>query len=241
MSIYYIPNAERSVRRIAVLNCKGGCGKTMLATNLASHYVARGLQTALLDYDPQGSAVRWLSLRDRRCAPIHGIDGSRSSRGVTRTWHMRLPQETERVVIDTPAGVRGHELCDLVRHSELIVIPVLPSDADIHSSTNFIAELLLDAKVRSSNARVAVVANRVRENTRMFKALERFLNRLEFPFVAAFRDTQSYVQASQSGIGINEIQPQYRLQHELRQWTTLVDWLESDGKLPVRYDIEAAG
>jgi len=61
------------MQRILVLNAKGGCGKTTLATNLAGYYAARGEVTALLDYDPQGSAMKWLSLRDRERPAIHGI------------------------------------------------------------------------------------------------------------------------------------------------------------------------
>ena len=214
-----------------MLNAKGGCGKSLVSTNLSSYYANAGFNTALIDFDPQGSALRWLSLRSRERAIVHGINGSRPSRGTTRTFQMRLPPETQRVVIDTPAGVRGCELGELVRQTDLIVIPVLPSDADIHATTGFIAELLLDARVRANGTRVAVVANRVRENTRIFHALQRFLNRLEFPFVAAFRDKQQYVQAAEMGMGIHEMQTRARVRHETAQWKCLVDWLES-GAVP---------
>ncbi len=227
MGVFYIPKVGSSARRIAVLNVKGGCGKSMIATNLASYYARTGFSTALMDFDPQGSAIRWLSLRDPDRAPVHGIDGSRRSSGVTRSWHMRMPPGTERVVIDSPAGVRGCELGELVRQTDLIVIPVLPSDADIHSTTGFIAELLLDARVRASGTRVAVVANRVRQNTRIFRSLQRFLNRLEFPFVAAFRDSQKYVRAAEQGMGIHEMQVQSRVRKELAQWANLVAWIEN--------------
>lgn len=226
MGVFYIPNVAASARRITVLNAKGGCGKSLISTNLTAYYASTGFNTALIDFDPQGSAIRWLSLRDRDRAPVHGVDGSRRAPGVTRSWHMQLPPETERVVIDPPAGVRGCELGELVRQVDLIVIPVLPSDADIHATTGFIAELLLDARVRASGARVAVVANRVRKGAHIFRSLERFLNRLEFPFVASFRDTQKYVQAAELGIGIHELHTRERMQSELAQWAKLVSWLE---------------
>jgi len=55
------------MRHIMVMNPKGGCGKSTLATNLASYYAARGKKTALVDYDPQRSSLDWL---DRRPAKM---------------------------------------------------------------------------------------------------------------------------------------------------------------------------
>ena len=52
------------VLRIAIMNTKGGCGKTTLATNLASYCAAQGCATALFDYDRQASGSRWLMICD---------------------------------------------------------------------------------------------------------------------------------------------------------------------------------
>jgi len=226
MSIYYIPGAAASIFKVAVLNSKGGCGKSMLASNLASWYTVEGYDTALIDFDPQGSALRWLSLRDSERPTIHGVNGGNRSNSVTRSWQMRLPRETQRVVIDTPAGVRGFELGELIRQCEVIVIPVLPSDADIHAGAGFIADLLLDARIRSAGTRVVVVANRVKANTRIYTALRRFLERLDFPFIARFSDSQTYVQAAQQGLGICEMRSDALVQRELRQWRWLLASLE---------------
>jgi chromosome partitioning protein len=139
---------------------------------------------------------------------------------------MRLPAETERVVIDTPAGVRGFELTDLIGQCDVIVIPILPSDADIHAGAGFIADLLLDARVRSAGTRVVVVANRVKANTRIYTSLQRFLDRLDFPFVAQFSDIQTYVQAAQQGLGICEMRPDALVRREVAQWRRLLASLE---------------
>ena len=84
-------DATSSVRRICVINSKGGCGKSTIATNLASYYAVNNYRTALLDLDPQGSSVRWLSLRDRHRASIHGINGSLRPRGMAPTFDIRFP------------------------------------------------------------------------------------------------------------------------------------------------------
>jgi len=228
MSIYYIPGASAASFKVAVLNSKGGCGKSMIASNLACWYGIGGFETALIDFDPQGSALRWLAQRRSSTPQIHGVNGGHRQKTVTRSWQMRLPGEIERVVIDTPAGVRGFELTDLVGQCDVIVIPVLPSDADIHASASFIADLLLDARIRSAGTRVVVVANRVKANTRIYTSLLRFLERLEFPFVAQFSDIQAYIQSAQQGLGICEMRPDALVRREVAQWRQLLASLEGD-------------
>ena len=66
-------------RSILVVNSKGGCGKTTVATNLAGYYAARGKKVALVDYDPQESSIEWLGMRGSDRAPISGIAASRES------------------------------------------------------------------------------------------------------------------------------------------------------------------
>ena len=68
------------VRRIVVLNPKGGSGKTTIATNLAASYAFRGYCVALIDYDSQGSSTRWLSKRPDELPAIHGVANFQSHR-----------------------------------------------------------------------------------------------------------------------------------------------------------------
>ncbi|MCH8142950.1 MAG: ParA family protein, partial [Proteobacteria bacterium] len=77
------------VRRIVILNPKGGSGKTTIATNLAAYYANEGRLSALMDYDSQGSSTRWLSKRPRSAAQIHGIDTGENRAGLTRSFVMR--------------------------------------------------------------------------------------------------------------------------------------------------------
>jgi len=216
------------MRRIIVLNSKGGCGKTTIATNLASYYAARGLATTLLDHDPQGSSIRWLDSRSDEYGPIHGVEAYQRARGdVTRSWQLRVPPETERVVIDAPAGIAGQALVEYVTQVDVILIPVLPSPIDIHAASRFIQDLLLVGKVRTRDIRLGVVANRVKENTLVFQALERFLNSLRLPFVARLRDTQYYVRAAERGVGIHDLEDS-RVERDKEQWSGLIDWLEPE-------------
>lgn len=213
-------------QRIIVLNSKGGCGKTTIATNLASFYASNGYVTALVDHDPQASSMRWLSLRPKEKNEVYGVPAyERPRAGVTMSWHRRVLPGTDRIIIDAPAGVMGLQLQEFVRTVDTVLIPVLPSPIDIHAATRFIEELLLVGKVRSFGVNVAVIANRVKKNTLVYHSLERFLVTLKLPFIASLRDTQTYVRASARGVGIFEMWDQ-RVHEDKSQWQPLIDWLE---------------
>lgn len=221
-----IINAPRPTR-ILVANAKGGSGKTTIATNLSSLFASRDEHCALIDFDPQGSATQWLQLRQSERSKIHGVSAyKKSTAQMTRTWYLRnLPQNTTKVVIDTPAGLSGMLLNDLVRESDFIIIPVTPSPIDIRATTNFIKDLFLTPAHRTTAKKVAVVANRVRKNTLVYAKLELFLKSLKIPFISSFRDTQFYIRASEYGLGIHDLKnPQER---DVSDWIKLLEWIDS--------------
>ena len=214
------------MQRILVLNSKGGCGKTTIATNLASLYASYGFATALMDYDPQASSIRWLNQRPQDKPTIHGVRAYQRQTGATTSaWQLRLPSETERVVIDAPAGVSGQQLVNYVQRVDTILIPVLPSPIDIHAATHFIKDLLLIGKVRTTGVRVGVMANRAKKNTLVYQSLERFLKTLRLPLLAILRDTQHYVHAAERGVGVHELWDR-RAEEDRLQWINLFEWLE---------------
>jgi len=207
------------MRTIMVLNAKGGSGKSTIATNLASFYAAEeGAGVTLADFDPQGSSSEWLNARPDERPAIHGI----------RAWEqtVRAPRDTDYLIIDAPSRTAGRELSDLVRRAETVLIPVLPSPIDMRAAANFIRDLLLVGKVSRAQTRVAVIANRVRENTRIYQDLHRFLKRLQIPFVAHLRDTQNYIRAAERGLGIFELAPSM-VEPDREQWDPLLRWLRS--------------
>lgn len=215
------------VRKIVVLNPKGGSGKTTIATNLAAYYASQGLATTLLDHDSQGSSSRWLSKRADDIAHIHGIEMYKSHSGVTRAFAQRIPADTQRIVVDTPASFQKQELLGFIKDADKIIVPVLPSDIDIHAATRTIGDLLLTAKIDRRACRLGVVANRVRRNTIVFRSLMRFLESLEIPVAGVLRDTQNYIHAAHAGLGLHEMSRPL-LEKDLVQWKQLIRWLEVD-------------
>ena len=213
------------MHRILVLNAKGGCGKTTIATNLAGYYACQGRSTVLLDYDPQGSSMRWLSLRDAERPSIHGIAAYQRRRDVTRAFQMRLPSEAEVVIMDAPGGVSGLILAEYVQRVDTILLPVLPSPFDIHATAHFIQDLLLVGKARAAGTRIAIIANRVREGNLVFKDLEQFLSNLNLPLIATLRDSQNHIRAAEQGLSVHELK-NIQTNKDLERWDPLTNWLD---------------
>jgi chromosome partitioning protein len=213
------------VQSVIVMNAKGGCGKTTVATNLASYLAARGRATALFDFDPQGSSSRWQRERSTHNACVHGVDAFRPPPpGKTRSWQMRPPEGTEFVVVDTPAGFSGYDFESRVAKADIILVPVLPSAIDIHSTADFIRDLLLLGKVRALNKQLGIIANRTKLRTESMHKLERFLETLGIPVVARIRDTQNYVRAAELGLGVHELDQRDAAQ-DIEPWAQLYEWL----------------
>jgi len=207
-----------------VLNPKGGCGKSTIATNLASFYAVQGAKVALADYDTQRSSLDWLDRRPADRAEVTGVAGFDDGMKT-------VPRNADVVIVDAPARVHGKELTNLLHHAETILIPVLPSMIDMQATARFIEELKATPTVKNRKVRVAVLANRVREGTLIFDELDAFLNDLKVPYVATLREAQNYIRAYTRGLGIHEL-PEYLSWPDLQEWGPLLDWLGSRGSRP---------
>jgi chromosome partitioning protein len=202
-----------------VMNAKGGCGKSTLATNIASYFANEGQAVALADYDPQRSSLDWLERRPADRPEIVGLEAY--TEGLKR-----LPRTADILVIDAPARSHGVELTNLVKNAETIIVPVLPSTIDMQASDRFIKELKAVGKVERKEAKIAVVANRVREYTLIFEELDEYLTSAKVPYLAALREAQNYIRAYTRGLGIFEL-PEYLAWPDWEQWEPLTKWLRS--------------
>ncbi len=214
-----------NLNRIIILNPKGGCGKSTLVTNIAACYATRGAAPAIMDFDPQGSAMAWLGRRSGDKPGIHGIAAYKRSIHATRSWQLRVPEETDTLLVDSAAGISHDELRELTRDSSSILVPVLPSMMDTHAASRIIADLLLVAKVNRNEQKLAVIANRTRKNTKSLAKLMRFLDSLGIPIIAVLRDSQNFVYAAEEGIGVHEMQPS-RVRPDVEQIDRIVSWLD---------------
>ncbi len=212
------------MRTILVVNSKGGCGKSTIATNLASYYAVTGVRCLLMDYDPQGSSLQWLRSRPDTLPEIDGVDASRTRTGLTRSWQMAVPSGTGRVVIDAPAGVSGLVLQEMLRRADIVLIPVVPSPVDVHASTAFIRELLRSGAVDRRRLHLGVLGNRVRRETTLYENFKGFLASSGIPFLASLSDSEQYLVAAEGGRGVYEMDER-ETSFEREQWFPLLRWL----------------
>ena len=203
------------VYTILVVNYKGGCGKTTIATNVASYFTSIGKNTVIYDFDKQRSSMRWLERRSNKLQVIEGVTG----------WsRRRFSPDIECVVMDAPAQLERQDLLHLISRADKVIIPVLPSPIDIDAAADFIGTLLLHGKISNRSESVCVVANRVKANTLVFGRLLKFLKTLNIPFVATLRDTQNYILAAEQGVGLFEL-PEAIAEAEIKHWKPLIKWL----------------
>jgi len=212
------------VRAILVLNAKGGCGKSTIATNLASYYASKLEQKVVLaDCDPQESSLAWLETRDKSWPTIEGVAAHKGAFHVSR--------DTDIVIMDAPARIHGKELTQLIRKTETVIFPVLPSPIDIRAAIKYMQELQKNSRVMRGEVKIGIVANRVRENTLIFSDLYHFIKSMKLPYITTLRDTQNYIRAEEDGIGIFEMPPSL-VYKDLEDWKLLTQWLQSKRSMP---------
>ena len=212
------------MRTILILNAKGGCGKSTISTNLASYFAYEmGKKVVLADYDPQESSLAWLEARDESWPHIDGIAAYKDP--------VRVPKDTDYLIMDAPARVHGKELTQLMRKAETVLFPVLPSPIDMRAAKKYMEELMQNGRVSRKEVKIGVIANRVRENTIIFAELYDFIKSMKLPYVATLRDTQNYIRAEERGIGIFEMAPS-QVYQDLEDWEPLTKWLRSKRSMP---------
>ena len=201
---------------IVVANPKGGVGKSTLSTNLAGYLASRGHAVMLGDVDRQQSALTWLSLRSQQLRAIGGWD--------THGEIVRPPRGTTHVVLDTPAGLHGKRLDEVMKLADKVIIPIQPSIFDIHATHAFVNDLL--AHRRSDKVKFGIVCMRVREGTLSADHLRAFVEKLKVPLIGQLRDTQNYVHLAAHGMTLWDVGSS-RFERDLAQWQPIVAWVDA--------------
>lgn len=202
-----------------VASSKGGCGKSTLVTQLASHWAQAGQNTAIVDADRQGSSYRWAGRRPDNVPGVLGLEGGRKAL-------QRVPPDTRQLLIDTAAGSGERELEPYIEEATVLLVPVLPSSFDLDATTHFLDELQAIKRIRTGKLPVALVANRLKPWTRASQeAVERLAAESPFPVVAQLRDSQAYVLLTALGKGIFDYQSEQVRNHQ-EDWKPLLRWIK---------------
>ena len=203
---------------VLVANTKGGCGKSTVATHLASAFANAGLRTALADADKQRSSLGWVRQRPSDVGQVHGLD-----------WHHgpgKLPKHIDRLIIDSPAAMKMGKIDDLLRIADVIVVPVLPSGFDVAATGQFLKKLDALKPIRKSKTAVAVLRNRVQLGTRAAGHLDSFLVGVGHTGVGRLRHRTVYTEVASQGLSIFDL-PGKQYEDLREDWAPVLRYIEN--------------
>lgn len=208
------------MRKILVVNSKGGCGKTTLATNLAVALAARGEDVALADADRQKSSLSWVKRRPKSLTPIEGLNWTKEEAIGDKD------KKLDAVVIDGPGGLRSELAKNLIAEASDIIVPVLASAFDWDATLKFLDGISDIKRVRKGKADIFVVANRINKRSTQVADLEQTLAKKGFPLLARISDRVLYARHAAAGSGIFDYSDSKS--HEVRgQWHPLLQAVDS--------------
>jgi chromosome partitioning protein len=198
------------VRVIAVLNQKGGAGKTTIATHLARALQLAGQDVLLVDSDPQGSARDWAAVRDDQPVPVVGIDRPTIDRDLKNIT------KKEFVVIDG-APQAADLAVSAIKAADFILIPVQPSPYDIWATSDLVDLVKQRIEVTDGKLQAAFVVSRAIKGTRIGDEVTGALEGYGLPVLTA-RITQrvSYPTTAASGTTVLDTEPQGDAAAEIR-------------------------
>lgn len=201
---------------VVVANPKGGVGKSTMATQIAGYFASKGRSVMLGDADRQQSSRLWLGLRPAAARAI-------GTWAVGKGNVAKPPKGTTHVVLDTPAGMHGGMLKDVLQLADKVVVPLQPSVFDIFATRAFLDELAASRK--AGRLQVGIVGMRVDERTIAADKLHEFVDSLGLPVLGFLRHTQNYIHLAARGLTVFDVAPG-RVERDLAQWESICRWLD---------------
>ncbi len=188
---------------VALLNQKGGVGKTTLALHIAGEWARRGQRVTLIDADPQGSALDWSQQRARERLPrLFGVVGL--ARDTLHREAPELARHVDHIVIDGPPRIAGLMRSALLA-ADLVLIPVQPSPFDGWASAEMLA-FVGEACIYRPQLAARFVLNRCGARTVIARETAQTLADHDPPVLAStIGQRVAFAETAQSGQLVSEI------------------------------------
>lgn len=204
---------------IAVVNRKGGSGKSTVAAHIAGYLAHRGHEVTLGDVDRQQSLRLWLNLRSQNVPRIQGwtVD----DRNFTRP-----PAGVKHVVLDTPAGFQGVGLMKVALYADAILVPATPSLFDRSAASASVRELRTLPRLQLGKCRVACIGMRIDGRTQNGADLQAWANEQGIEHLGTIKEAQVYARCMERGMSLFDLPRTRRIERLLRDWQRVVEWID---------------
>lgn len=199
---------------IAVLNQKGGAGKTTIATNLARAIQLRNYEILLVDADPQGSSRDWAAAQEGQPIPVVGIDRPTIDRDLKKL------AKTDFVVID--GAPQTHSLTvSAMKAADFVLIPVQPSPYDIWATSDLVDLIKQRIEITNGALQAAFVVSRAIKGTKLGKEIGQVLKEYELPVLNTnIVQRVIYPNSASKGSTVLDTEPTSEAAEEINNLTT---------------------
>lgn len=189
------------MRVIAILNQKGGCGKTTLSINIAHAFQEQGYKVLLVDSDPQGSARDWNEVNEGNVLPVIGLDRESLPKDIDA-----VKNGYDIIIIDGAPQIAKLSAA-AVKISDIVLIPVQPSPWDIWATQDLVDIIKARQEVTNGLPYTTFIISRAIKNTKLSKEAIEALQQYNLPILNSYT-TQKVLYPSTASEGLTVISNQ---------------------------------
>jgi chromosome partitioning protein len=209
---------ELDTKIITIANQKGGCGKTTITMQLAGTLGKDGYKVFVVDADPQGTATRWVAASDEFTFPVHVAGLSAAGEKVHKEVQKYIGSY-DYIFIDCPPSIKSLIPQSALMVSDLVIIPVIPSPADLWAAVG-IQELIERIQIVNEDLKSLLVPNMCQNNQNLTQDALKLLKTFDIKISNSHICLRTaYKQSAALGKTVHDLKGSEKASKEIRSLT----------------------